>query len=425
MTNLIRVVTTVILFSVGQRECLPQGVTAVPFLLISSSPDINGMGGVSSASVSLHPMASLGNAGQLGLFGMNNFVNGGIYASKTSPFAGYGPSEASYNVVAFNLGFNLRDLLDIPVPLNVGVGYGRISLDLGEFAITTSSGPSVIGRFRSYEVCDNIVLGAGFDSWVRIGIGVNFKIINSHLTPVGTEAEQGSGSANASAYDVGAILQVPVTEIMSRLGTDLSVLPGKTRPVLDVTMGYAKRTIGGDISYTGGRLTDPLPRAAALGTGIEFGFESSSIAEGWRVLTIAITREADAVLVSRSPDGSWSYVSGSGPIRFIDNVIDGKSSPLITQRKGWRLDCAEIFTVRGGSVVEYQREYSTAGWGLRLSGLLKVISVFAGDFGNSLPGFLLKNVDIQYDHAHYEYAPIVADGPSYSSISLVLRKMSF
>ena len=425
MRILIRAIVTVTLFFVIQRECFPQGAPAVPFLLISSSPETNGMGGVSSASVSMHPMAPLGNVGQIGLFAMDNFVNGGIYASKTFPFASYGYSEISYQVVAFNAGFNLRDLFDVPVPLSVGVGYGRISFDLGEFAITSSAGPSIIGTFKSYEVCDNIILGAGIDSWVRFGFGVNFKMINSHLSPIGTEAEQGSGSASASAYDVGAILQVPVTEIISRLGTGLSVLPGKTRPVLDLTMGYAKRTIGDGISYVAGVESDLLPRAAALGVGIEFGFESRIIGEGWRILGVTISREADAVLVSRSPDGSWSYVSGSGPIRFIDNVIGGKSSPLITQRKGWRLDCAEIFSFRGGSVAENQGVYSTAGWGLRLSGLCKLISVVAGDLGNSLPGFLLKNIDVQYDHAHYTYAPAAREGPSYSSISLVLRKMPF
>ncbi len=408
-----------------RHACFPQAATAVPFLLIPPSPEANGMGGASSAFVSMHPMAPLENAGQMGFFAMSNFMNAGIYAPPSHQIAGYDLPDLSYSTLAVNAGVNLHDLCHFPFPLSLGIGYARVSFDLGQFTLTSSAGPTAIGSFSSYETSDNILFGAGVDYWVKLGFGVNYKIINSHLAPIGAESEQGTGNAEVGAYDIGILLQIPVTGIATKLGADFQILPGKTTPFLNLTLGYAKRNIGDGVLYVEGSQSDPLPRIAACGAGVEFGAESKMIACGWNLIDVVFTSEAEELLVTRYSDGTWAYLPGSGAIDFVDNVILGESGDQITHRKGWKVDIAEILSIRGGSVAGTLSDYSTAGFGIRLAGVLKLVSALGPDDPGGWAESLFTNIDVQYDYGKHEYFAAGQISESFSSIALVLKRIPF
>ncbi len=405
------------------EDCsLAQGETAVQFLLNAVSPETNGMGGISSALASVHPMAPAGNPAQLGLFSAGNFVGAGVYTQKTNPFPSHGLADISFSTLAFNAGIGLQD--HIGLPISVGIGYSRLYLDLGEFIITSSAGPQELGRFRAYESSDNISVGLGFDSWVKLGIGTNIKFINSHLSPIGTEAGTTEGSGSVTAYDLGLLLRVPAVDIASKAGVSLSIPSAHVEPLLDLTLGFVTSNIGDRIAYVDPGQADPLPRQASLAAGLEAGIVSTLVPNGWKLVSAALLREANDLLVERHADGTWEYLSGVGDISFIDNVLLGKGQSTITQRKGWQIDLVESFSLRGGSVREPYTGYTTSGFGIRLGGILKALLAFGAEDSSSWISFLRENVDLRYDHSKYENSswrePI-----SYSSLTLILKKVPF
>jgi hypothetical protein len=100
-----------------------------------------------------------------------------------------------------------------------------------------------------------------------------------------------------------------------------------------------------------------------------------------------IGREAEDILVRRypaptdslgnvtGPPPPWQYVDGTGDIRFFNNLVLGEWGGNIELRKGWQLNIAEFFYLRGGSYLGIGgQDYTTTGIGFGLGGLLKFIA---------------------------------------------------
>ncbi len=385
------------------------------------------MGGVSSALVSAHPMAPVGNPAQLGHFSLVNFVSGGMYLSERNPYPLSVISDLSFSTFALNAGLNLDPYLGLP--LCAGIGYSRVRYGLGELVITGPGGPEPLGRIEPYEASDNISLGIGFsDSCVEFDAGVSLKFLNSHLAAIGTEGELFVGSARATAYDLGFLLRVPVVGIASTAGADLSIPSMQLQPLLDLTVGFGRSNVGDRITYADPSQADPLPRQATLGVGVEAGVVSTLIPGGWKLIGAALVREASDLLVLRHSDGTWEYQGWFGEIRFIDDVVLGKTAANVTQRKGWQIDIAEVFSLRGGSVTGPFNGTTTSGFGVRLGGLLKFLSAVGVEDNAPLLAFFRENVDLRFDQGREEYAPgLFSPSPSatYSSLSLYLKKRPF
>jgi len=400
-----------------------QGETAVPFLLITSSVEGNGMGGISAAIPTDNAMSVIANPGQLGLLSLKNFLAAGIYTEKTMWLPQFHRSDLAYNTSAVNAGISLDKVVSLPFPVSLGVGYSRIFLNLGEFIRTGPGGPEELDRIQSYEKSENFSLGVGLDRVIKAGLGVNFKSIESKLGPLGTEPEAQQVVGRATAIDLGIMVQFPATEIISKSRSKPLELVPKLSPLLDITMGYARSNVGDEIKYLEASQLDPLPRNATLGLSLEAGLTSTALTHDWKVVSFTWARQAEDVLVKRYPNGSFKYQGWLGEIEPFKNIFFGKSEGKVTVRRGWQLQVAEILVVRGGSfsgpgylIAE------TNGYTIALNGLFKLLeAVSPSSVSGTWIKFLSEHVDLQFHSSNYGESPSPISGTSFKGLNLVIR----
>jgi hypothetical protein len=396
---------------------LAQGETAVPFLLISSSVEGNGMGGISASVSTDNAMLVIANPGQLGFLSMKNYVTAGTYIQKTNWLPQL-PNGPTYNTSAINVGLDLTRVTALPFPISLGLGYSRVFYDFGDFLSAPSTSES-IARFNPYEKSDCFSIGLGLDHLIRLGVGLNFKWIESNLTT--TSGPEVIGKV--TAIDFGAVLTVPITRIASAsMVRPLELFP-KVVPLLDVTIGYARSNVGDEIRYFDTGPADPLPRKATLGLSIEMGVVSKALSSDWKVLSLVWARQVEDVLVKRYPDEHFEYQGWFGDIKPFDNLILGKWGGNVVLRKGWQFEVGEILSVRGGSFTGTgSLSYGTSGYSIRLSGFLKLIEAMnrAAVSGTWLR-FVGDHFDLQYHSSSYGGPPSTASGTSFMGLNLVVR----
>ncbi len=407
-------------------ELAAQGEAAVPFLLISSSPDGNGWGGMGTAVAFDNPMATIANPAQLGLFGMRNFFSASTYTEKTDWLKLFNVPNLNYNVYGLSLGVNLAEQFEFPLPVSIGAGYSHIRLNLGDFIRTNSSGQE-IGRFSAFETSEQFSVGVGLDVHAKLSIGWNFKKIVSSLSPIGTAMEIGAGRAEPSATDFGLMAQFPVFDIAAALSDSRVTITSIVEPLLDFTFGYARSNMGDKVKYIEAAQTDPLPRNATIGLSVELGFVTKVNERKWKILTFTLAREAADLLIVRKPGGTIEYQSGLGDIAFFKHVVRGELSDddRANLHKGWQFNFGEIVYLRGGSFSESpnfgNRNYSTSGFGLHLNGIFKLIdAVSASPIESDVLAFIRDHIDIQYDHAGYSDHEILG-GTKFNALNLVIR----
>jgi len=400
-----------------------QGVTAVPFLRISSSVEGNGMGGISASVPTDNAMSVIANPGQLGLLSIKSFLTAGVYTEKTLWLPQFNQEDLTYNTSAVNAGINLNRLTFLPLPVSLGVGYSRIFLNLGTFARVSSVAPESIRYFQSNEKCEDFSIAVGFDYPVRVGLGLSYKSIESNLSSIGTEQEEGTGSAKASAVDYGVIVTAPITEMISSALVEPLELCPKAAPLLDVTVGYARSNLGDEVTYVDPGQRDPLPRNATLGLSIELGIVSRALSSDWKILSLTWAREVEDLLVKRFSGGGFEYRGWFGDIKPFDNLILGKWGGNVELRKGWQLEVGEIVSVRGGSYTGTgSLMYETSGYSIRLSGFLKLIEAMnRSAVSGTWLGFVKDHFDLQYHSSSYGESTSPVSGTSFKGVNLVIR----
>lgn len=404
-----------------------QGESAVPFLMIAPDPGANGWGGVSTAVASENPIATFVNPGQLGLFSLSNYFAASTYAPKTRWLPTFGNPDLTYSVSAVNTGVNLARAFDLKLPISIGMGYSRVFLSLGTFMTTSPSGPEAIARHESWERSECFSLGVGVDYFVRLGVGVNFEKIASNLSSIGTEQEMGTGRADASATDIGVLLEAPIMDIVAAVKGEPVTLGLGLSPLVNVSAGYAHQNQGRSVSYVAAAMSDPLPRKAVLGISTELGLVMDANNRPWKVIAFTLAREAEDLLIVRKSDGTFEYQSGLGDLSFSKHVLQGKldDNERPELHKGWQLEIGEAISIRGGSFRESPnfgaRNYSTVGYGIRLGGILRLLTAIDADIpSDATVSFLVTHLDLAYDHAEY-----VTTGPlsstTFNGVSIVIR----
>ncbi|MBN1756042.1 PorV/PorQ family protein [bacterium] len=123
------------------------------------------------------------------------------------------------------------------------LGGSIIFISEGENIWTDESG-NVLGTFQSYELAVGLSYGTAILD--KLALGLNFKVIHSHLVPrqVTVGGEQGEGVATVFAVDGGLHYQLPLKGL---------------------TMGLTVQNIGPSIHYIDYEQRDPLPRNLKLG----------------------------------------------------------------------------------------------------------------------------------------------------------------
>lgn len=179
--------TTVLLFSLFSfllitNKTFSQGEAAVPFLLLQPSPSLAAMGQTGTALPTEDPFGFLWNPAQLGYTSQNNNFSFIFYPSKLDWLPTFN-LDLEVKGLAFNLGYNLKDLIDFP--LSVGFGYAKTEIDYGHFFMADEYG-NVIGTFEAKDYYHAYSAGIGIDYFVQFNAGITYKDITSKLIDLPT-----------------------------------------------------------------------------------------------------------------------------------------------------------------------------------------------------------------------------------------------
>lgn len=409
----------------GTAESYGQVETGVPFLMIPISAEGNGMGGIGASLISDDAISTISNPAQLGIFSLDNLFNAGTYSPKT-PWLPSFSNDLSLDATAFNAGMNFNKYFALPAPISLGIGYSQVYFDLGNFTETSPYAPTPIGTWHAYEKSDNLSFGIGIDYKVKLSLGYSFKWIDSELAP----QDSGVGAAKLPAHDYGAILQVPVVDIISDAYETPIRCNGKISPMFDLTFGYARRNVGGEVNYGIQGQSDPLPRQGVLGWNFEIGLKSEVKNKPWKVLTFTWGREAEDILVnvSSANDSPYtrtiSYKNGLGGIRPFDNLVLGETFGQIYLQTGWQFQIAECLYIRGGSyTASGELIYSTYGESFKLNGFLQLLaSLNIIEPDSKLFSYFLNHLDLQYHFSNYmSSVNSLISGTTFQSINIVLK----
>jgi hypothetical protein len=248
-------------------------------------------------------------------------------------------------------------------------------------------------------------LGAGIDYGVQIYSGLTYKSVTSILAPrdIGVGTEQGSGEANAGAFDFGFLLNVPVIKLIDD-EADLDIFQNvPSIPFFNFSVGYSQLNVGDEIYYIDPAQADPLPRTARLGYGLSTGIDLKVQEMILRAIELGFTVDAEDLLVIRNKDTSgisgFDYQSFLGDINIDKNIIQMKGDENVISRSGFKLDFVETLTITWGKYSG--RSYDnlkTDGITIRSKGLIKLLDKFTSD---PTMKYIAKHFDIRYYKSTY------------------------
>ncbi len=245
-----------------------QGESAVPFLLIAPNSRSAGIGESGTGTVD-DASAVFWNPGALA------FMDGHeVSITHANWLPQFNMSDLFYDYLNFRMRID-----DIGGTVSASVTY----LNLGEFTVTNSSGPTPIDKFKSFEYA--VTAGYATKATDELGVGINLRFIHSALSPIGTEREQGNGISSTVSFDL-AMMYRPITMDVPLLG-DL----GKK-----FSLGLNLSNLGPKITYIDAAQADPLPTNLRLGLGYK-PFEDE-----YNSLTASL--DFSRLLVRRRGDGS-------------------------------------------------------------------------------------------------------------------------
>jgi len=250
------------------NQARAQGESAVPFLLIAPNSRASGMGESGTGSVD-DASAIYWNPAELA------FLKG---------------QEISITHANWLPQFNLPDLfydhlnyrMDIDA-IGGTIGASVTYLSLGEFSVTTSKGPEVVDKFKSFEYA--VTAGYATKAYDDLGIGLNVRYIHSALSPIGTEQEQGNGIASTVSFDLALMyrpekLDVP---LIGDIGHRFSA-------------GVNLSNLGPKVTYVDAAQADPLP------TNLRIGFGYKLLEDEYNNLQLGV--DFSRLLVRRHDDGT-------------------------------------------------------------------------------------------------------------------------
>jgi hypothetical protein len=178
----------------------------------------------------------------------------------------------------------------------------------------------------------------------------------------------GSGSASATARDIGAFVRLPVFKIMSMFGdpgTAISV--GSLKPAAAVVVSYAWANRGDDIKYVDTRQSAPLPRINRFGLSLTLGLDYNQA----RIVQLLVTRD---VAISKVGNDNEDV-----------------------HREGLEIDLLGIVRVQAGRIPEdsFGRP-KTYGASFHTRGLFQWLSSPGDEQGRGNIPWFIENLDIFY-----------------------------
>ncbi len=400
------------------------------------SAEANAMGGAGAALVSDDPLATALNPAQLGLFSLRGIMSAGVVPSLDVSPSYFREFDGWYLIgmsrdLAINLGIPLnRFWHSLPFKLGVGIAYSNSRYPFGHAV----GGLEVPTRA---DYMNDISLGIGVKYLVNLGIGWTINPIASRY-----DRYPLSQTNWTTTHDLGAILEIPILQLVSRVASSPVPTSVGLRPVFNLTFGYSARNLGSH-SYFGGA---GLPEEADLGWNIELGLKTRVQNHQWKWVSFTFVREADASLISldstlsiqsSSPSDSvfnYSYAKrkGFGGFQVYKNLIAGKPTELdgftygrpagnIGVVKGAQIQLGQFIYLREGSVTEAGLPtYTTYGWGAKLDGLVKtLLFMHCISPGNEIAKLLLDHFNLEFDYSKANGGPF--DGEPFESLNFAVK----
>ncbi|MEO8399318.1 MAG: hypothetical protein ABI550_05805, partial [Ignavibacteriaceae bacterium] len=106
-----------------------QGEAAIPFLYLTPSPELNGLGLTGVSYPNDDPFGFYYNPANLGHFSQNQNLSLHVYPNSVDWL---GESGLKFNNSAFNIGYNFKDELN-GLNFSVGAGFIHSRFDFGSF----------------------------------------------------------------------------------------------------------------------------------------------------------------------------------------------------------------------------------------------------------------------------------------------------
>ncbi len=304
------------------------------------SPEFAGMGGVGVALPGNDPYAAAVNPAHVGRAALDNKVAAYMRPTETDAFF-----EMNRSHYAAQLGYNLRDLYR-GLPLAVGLGYHRHVIERPDVPYVDDQGVR-----RSVDLFDRVSalsFGLGFDYYVRLAIGLSLKSLDNNFgffLPAG-----GSGITSSSALDYGVLLEIPMLSILQNAAGVSLHFGDFLQPRLDLGLGYSLANIGDDLVYNDGAINEKLLRMARLGYSITAAIDGRFDTMDWRLASYTWTVDAQDNLVRFNPETRTDELENAlEDVKFFRHLILGDKSFTIEQRRGWRIELAEVFAYQEGN----------------------------------------------------------------------------
>ena len=410
-----KLVLWLLLFSSLSIFC--QGEAALPWLYLHPvSPSIGkGLTGVSN--MEMDPLNWYYNPAKLAEFeGDRSFSF--LFMPERADWGIYGNTK--YSSYGVKVGMDISNYFN-GIPLKLGIGFIRNSLDYGEFYVTSWESPDGM-KTNPVDAANNLGIGIGLDYKIRFSLGLTAKNYNSDFGSTYINGALKDIEADGFAFDFGAFFYAPLSDL---LFYDYNVRiddHSYLKPLMDVSCGYSLLNVGGKVKYPYLEGEDPLPRNARLGYSFNLGINMNIREIELNFMKYGFTAEADDILVQRNPDYTgYEYDNIFGKISIGKHLLGLNSDQEVAVHKGHSFSLFETVTVNSG--IYDGRGYNnikTNSYGISSRGISKLLDML---IENNIVNWVTRHVVVEY----YNINMFVDTGleSNLKGISITLRNLWF
>jgi hypothetical protein len=369
--KIIALTCVLILVQLYSSFSLAQGERTIPFSLIPTSSEMNGMGYASVAHVTDNPAALMINPAHLGMQSLDNSI-----ITLCENYSRFKPlySEARWTLSSgVNAGINLRKYWPNIPSISIELSYSNVYVNLGTFPFDLGPDipPTVI--YQSNQ----LTLSAAADYIVRGSLGITYKHISNQNWPTAQEQDPGVGN---DLYDIGLLVEVPFVPLISGIMNQPIPTYNKISPIFNFNIGISENNLGNQAIFSYYKYQAfPFTKFARAGIELYLGLNYVKDNKSWIPVSFKWTIESDDPLEKEDNSGDISYQSGLGDINFFKEVILGKSNKETEKLKGWELNFGEAIYIYGGRFTEDpiigDHNFTSGGYAISVTGVFKSLAV--------------------------------------------------
>ncbi len=365
-----------------------QGEGAVPFLTLQQSPMLWGAGQIGTAIPTDNALGFYLNPAQLGNFARDN----NLALSFMPNITDWGKNlfhGITFHTFGLTVGYNFNKKNDLP--LSLGIGYIHNKFDFGLTVLTDPVSLKPIRVSDNYDSFDCLSIGAEYDYYLRFNLGISTKFFKS---VIGDVYENGKVEADGTAFDFGAMVTAPLSELLFKNASYNLDASSYFKPVLNFTLGYSLTNVGKEIYYIDASQKDPLPRTARLGYSLDLGLKLFVNGKGLDAVDYSFTAEAEDRLAVSDSLGNLTYLGLLGNINIGKNLIAFRSDNNVIEHQGHIISFFKTVTLAFG---RYNgagfNDIKTNGLGFSTEGLSLLLSA---SIDNPVLNFIANHFALKY-----------------------------